>query len=149
MSNDNKSSDAVAGCGGCLMGVVVIAFFVWAFNSCNSSGSTSHSEPAPVAFVDGATAQIGKGAAGLPCFATKDDLNAFIDAETKHDSYGAGQALTGAINLSRGEDVRAISHAGFLWSIIQIRVESGDDAGNACWMPADTAGAFVNIHNPE
>lgn len=106
------------------------------------------SEPqTPSAFGDGQVAEIGAGGIGLPCFATKEDLDAFIDAETKHDSYGAGEALTNAVTLHRGEHVRAISHAGLLWSIIQIRIESGDDEDTACWLPSDAAGLFVNIRD--
>lgn len=127
------------GCGVLVVGVLGI--FAW-IASCSGSGTTSHP---PATFVDGATALIGRDGDGLPCFASKESLESFVDSASKHDTYGGEQALEGAIYLHRGEHVRAISHAGPLWSEVQIRIESGDDEGAACWEPADKTGLFVSV----
>jgi len=100
------------------------------------------------AFPDGYTAQIGKNGDGLPCFASTDKLGAFISAINNHDQYGENEAMAGAVTLRRGEHVRAIEHSGFMYANVRIRIESGNDAGAACWEPSDMDGLFVNIRAP-
>jgi len=95
-------------------------------------------------FIDGYTAEVSQKADGAPCFASKEQLNAFLDAMDKHDTYGEQKAAADAVTLRAGDRVRAIEHGGFMWSLVRVRIESGNNAGAACWDEADI-GAFVNV----
>jgi hypothetical protein len=96
--------------------------------------------------VDGQSAVLSSKAASWMCQATKEQMDAFIDAVVKKDRYGMAEAMTpGGIFLKPGWRVRSIQHAGFLGSSMRIRIESGPQAGAACWLPSD-AGIFKSIH---
>ena len=95
--------------------------------------------------LDGQTAQIGKAADGFPCAASREKWDAISNAIIKKDKYGYAEATADAVALKRGAHVRAIDHAGFMYSLIRIRIESGSSSGAACWLPSDIKGTFVNI----
>lgn len=97
--------------------------------------------------LDGQTATLGKSADGMPCPGTKEGLDQLISAMSKNDRYGMAQAMMDSkgVFLKRGWRVRAIGHKGWLGETIQLRIESGPEAGRACWEPSDIKGFFVNV----
>jgi|SRR5579862_4193428 len=95
--------------------------------------------------VTGQTAQIGKGGDGMPCFASTDDLDAFIKAAVANDKYGMVDAMRSAVILHRGDRVRTIDTHGWMAPYLRVRVESGDHEGTACWVQSDLKDFFVNV----
>ena len=108
---------------------------------------TPTDDPGPVAVVDGSSAQIGEGGAGIQCFESREKLEAYIDALVKKDDQGAAEAAEGALSFHLGEHVRAIDHGGMLNTEVKLRIESGDDQGASCWVAGDIPGLFTNVRN--
>lgn len=84
------------------------------------------------------------GSAGpIACPATKEKLDAMIDAISKHDNDGYQEALVpdGSV-LAKGDRVRVLDHAGMLGEAIQVRILTGSYAHNACWTESDTPNLF-------
>ena len=82
----------------------------------------------------------------MPCFESKDKLDAFAKSTIEHDDYGAQQAMEGSLTLPEGTRVQAIDTAEML-SDIQLRVETGNDAGASCWYPQG-ASLFKDVKQP-
>lgn len=151
---------------GCLgiVGLVVVLIILGALSSlinptAQNSRSSSDSRPpateqptekpteAPVAFLGiSSTARINQKGDNYPCFPNRDDLDAFVKAAAAHDDTGGAQALLKADFLKAGDHVRAIDAAGFLSSLLQLRLEDGDNSGDACWVPSD-AGIFKDVQS--
>lgn len=75
------------------------------------------------------------GSAGpVACPATKEKLDAMIDAISKHDNDGYQEALVpdGSV-LAKGDRVLVLDHGGMLGEAIRVRILSGQYAHAACW----------------
>lgn len=108
--------------------------------------ATAIASPAPIA--DGSTAEIGRGANGYPCVASKSKFDAYQVALFKHRKYAKLAAMQDGVFLERGDRVRIVRHAGGAIPAIQLRIASGSDAGKSCWMEADIDEAFANLRAP-
>ena len=107
---------------------------------------TAIADDAPPLLIGG-TARITASGATFPCLPTKDDVDAATKAAAAKDQAGWLDAISGAIYLPNGTHVRGIDAAGFMYSIIQVRVESGDNSGASCWYPQG-GGIFKDIVAP-
>jgi hypothetical protein len=95
----------------------------------------------------GGTARITASGATTACLPTKDDVDAATKAAAAGDRIGFAQAIADGIYLPNGTRVRGIDAGGFMYSLIQVRVESGDNIGAACWLPQGV-GIFKDIVAP-
>lgn len=95
----------------------------------------------------GGTARITASGATTACLPSKDDVDAATKAAAAGDKIGFAEAIADGIYLANGTRVRGIDAGGFMYSLIQIRVESGDNIGAACWLPQGV-GVFKDITTP-
>ena len=77
-----------------------------------------------------------------PCPATKAQYEAMTDALVKSDNEGYQAAVADGVALEPGTKVRIINRTGPLFTIVQLRILSGDDKGRSCWAAADAEGFF-------
>lgn len=84
----------------------------------------------------------------LSCYPSTDELDAALKAIAAKDKVGFRQHTEGiAIILQSGQHVRVIDMGGFMGAADrQIRIESGDSTGQACWVSSDDAHFFSDIH---
>lgn len=97
---------------------------------------------------DGSTAEVGRGGNGYPCVESAAKYDLLQAGLLKHRRYMKLRAMQGGIFLERGEHVRIVAHAGAASSPIRVKIESGSDAGKACWLDSDVDEAFVNVRPP-
>jgi len=84
------------------------------------------------------------GSAGpIACPATKEKLDAMVDAIVNHDNDGYQEALVpyGSV-LAKGDRVLVLDHGGMLGEAIRVRILSGQYAHAACWTESDTPHLF-------
>jgi hypothetical protein len=82
----------------------------------------------------GEVGTVTQASAGAACFDSKDSLDAAQSAANANDRDGFEQAVNEhALRLAPGDRVRAIGSAGFLGLLVNVRVESGENAGASCW----------------
>jgi hypothetical protein len=77
-----------------------------------------------------------------PCPATKGQFDAMTDALVKSDNEGYQAAVADGVALEPGTRVRILDRAGPLFTIVHLRILSGDDKGRSCWASADAEGFF-------
>lgn len=84
----------------------------------------------------------------LSCYPSTNELDAALKAIAAKDKVGFREHTEGiAIILQSGQHVRVIDMGGFMGAADrQIRIESGDSTGQACWVSSDDAHFFSDIH---
>jgi hypothetical protein len=84
----------------------------------------------------------------LTCYPSADELDAALKAVAYKDRVGYREHTEGvAIFLRSGQHVRIIDMGGAMGAADrQLRIESGQDKDAACWVSADDAHFFKDIH---
>lgn len=106
-------------------------------------GASSVARAASLA--DGTTADVGRGINGYPCVESKAKYDLLQVGLLRHRRNLKLRAMEGGIFLERGDRVRVVAHAGRAATPIRLKIESGSDAGKACWIDPEVDDAFVNV----
>ena len=94
----------------------------------------------------GEHANVGRDV-GIPCFPNKDDFDSYDHGRTARDKYALDDARKTSIIIDHNVNVVALQNEGWIQGSVQLRVESGDFAGQKCWTDADNK--WNNKHFPD
>jgi hypothetical protein len=105
----------------------------------NGSDASTTDTPAPSdtpsnLLLPGGVGTVRETSAGAPCFYSRDSLDAAVGALVANNkSAWSEEVAAHAIALHAGDRVRRIDTGKNLDTLINVRIESGDNAGAACW----------------
>ena len=94
----------------------------------------------------GEHAKVGRDV-GIPCFPNKDDFDSYDRGRTARDKYALDDARKTSIIVDHNVSVVALQNQGWIQGSVQLRVESGDFAGQKCWTDAENK--WDNKHFPD
>lgn len=88
------------------------------------------------------------GSEPLPCFNAPHAIGAFLDAIDAGDKTGEEEALADAVIASPGDHILMIDEgmAPFPDGAVRVRLTSGANAGQACWLQGDLKMSALTHH---
>jgi hypothetical protein len=96
----------------------------------------------------GYVGEVGKDGDGIACYDSKEALDQSTAAAVAQDKTGFAEIVEAhSVRMSRGDKVRGLETFGFAGlESAKIRLESGTNAGTACYVPQYASGqTFVNL----
>jgi len=96
----------------------------------------------------GYVAVVKSNARNLPCYREQTDLDEAAKALEAKDKVGFNEHASGdkTMLFKGGEHVRFIDRSGFLDPDVRLRLESGENKDEACWVKDADKAAFDNVH---
>lgn len=88
------------------------------------------------------------GSKPIPCFNSTDDIGSYVNADAAGDKVGEDQALSNAVIASPGDHLLMVdnSMSPFATGAVRIRLTSGANADQACWLEGDLLMSNLTHH---